>query len=293
MNGIERSTRHWRRQPLKRMMRLIQVCHCLIFSTILGGASLTSLSAHAADAYRFGVFPFLPPTRLEKVFSPIAAEMEKTLGVPVEFRTSSTFEKFAANVADQQYDFAFVQPFLYIRAADKYHYLPLAALDETLKAIFVVGNNSPLHGLEELKGMRIALPPPSAAVDHLVKNHLKGMGLYDSIKFSYQRSHFSCLQQVLIGEADACGTAEAALNFFESKMKLKMKIIGETAGIPHSLFIAHSRVPERDREAIRAFLLTLHKSKVDISQQVPSHFRSFKTAKDSDYDPVREIAKKL
>ncbi|NIQ12641.1 MAG: phosphate/phosphite/phosphonate ABC transporter substrate-binding protein, partial [Gammaproteobacteria bacterium] len=203
--------------------------------------------------YVMGVFPHLPPRELEKVFAPMAADLAEVINHDILFRSSTTYEKFTARLEQQQFDIAFVQPFDYVKAADNHGYLPLATRTQRLSAILVVKPDSRLTDSNSLKGKRISLPPESAAVSHLVKDHLlkNGLNLNTDINISHHRSHISCMQQVLIGAADACGTAAPALRFFEKRMKVKLKIVMRTIDIPHTLFAIHPRVPEAEREKIQ------------------------------------------
>lgn len=260
----------------------------------------TATDNKEAAAYTFGVFPFLPPTRLEKVFSPVAAEMSKVLGREVRFQTSSSFKKFSERLFQKEFDFVFIQPFLYIQAADQHGYQSLAARKEILHTVFVVkqdnntSSDKTIKSIEDLKGKKVALPPTSAAVSLLATEHFKQLGMEKDIKISHQKSHFSCMQKVLIGSADACGTAMAAVRFFEAKMKTKMKVIGKTKGIPHSLYAAHSRIPEKDREAVRALLVSLTETSQAMKRLTKGGaFSTFKSVHDNDYDVVREIKKNI
>jgi len=271
---------------------LVLFAGLLLLGTVLSATPLHAEPRPALKPYQLGVFPFLPPTRLERAFAPIAVEMSKLLGRPVEFRTTSTFERFSENLAAKQYDFAFVQPFMYIAAADKYGYAPLVAWRKPLTAIFVVRKDSPYRDLQQLAGKRVALPPRDAAVSHLALEYLAERGLDRRTDYSYYRSHFSCLQKVLVGEADACVSAEAALDFFESHMKLRMSVIAETRGIPHSLYVAQQRVPQADRKAVQQFLLSRAPDERQAERSGLRH-QSFVAVTDSDYDVVRRIESRI
>ena len=199
--------------------------------------------------YTFGVFPYLPPRELEQVFAPIAAEFSRVLGRKVEFTSSSSYEIYAKRIDGEEFDIAFMQPFDYVRAADQHNYLPLASRGESLKALIVTAPGSPIKTLEDLRGKRIALPPMESAVSHLVRDYLRKNGLVPDkdIMLAYYRSHISCMQQVLIDAAAACGTAIPAMRYFKARMKVEMSVILETDVIPHTLFAAHSRLSAQER----------------------------------------------
>ncbi|MGD8575872.1 MAG: PhnD/SsuA/transferrin family substrate-binding protein, partial [Thiohalophilus sp.] len=110
------------------------------------------------------------------------------------------------------------------------------------------------------------------------------------VTLSYHRSHLSCMQKVLIGETDACGTAAPAVRFFEKRMKVELKTIAKTRDIPHTLFAIHSRVPEEERKKITQRIINW--ANTDEGQELLKRgsLKPFVEIQDSDYDIVREIA---
>jgi phosphonate transport system substrate-binding protein len=261
--------------------------------------ALASFAAHAETApqkaYVLGVFPHLPPRELEKVFAPIAADLSKAVGRTVLFRSSSTYVKFMGNLDNEDYDIVFVQPFDYVVAADRHGYIPLATRDEPLETLVVVQKGSPITKLEDLRGKKIALPPKVAAVSYLLRAHLQKKGIKPGrdVSLSYHRSHVSCMQQVIIGAADACATAAPALRFFANKMKVEMVIIDRTTSIPHTLFAVHPRVPKADRDRLLQTILSWGQSKQGRQLLQRGRLKPFIRVTDEDYDIVRESSKVL
>lgn len=251
-----------------------------------------SARAQAPDVppppYVFGAFPYLPPRALETLFAPIAADFKRALGRDVQYVSKSSYETFSKTLIDEQsYDIAFVQPFDYIRAAGQSAYLPLAARPEKLYAVIVTTESSPIRDVADLKGKRISLPPRDSAISRLIRVHLRKHGLVagKNIEFVYLRSHASCLQHVLIGLIDACGTAPSAIYHLKNPMPDKLRGIAETDTIPPALFVVHSRVPEADRKRILKTILAWPKSPAGLEIQLSG----FAPVADSDYDVVRKF----
>ena len=249
--------------------------------------------ADSKHEYIMGVFPHLPPRELEKIYAPMAADISRVIGKPVIFRTSSSYQKFMEQLDNQEFDIAFVQPFDYIRIADKYGYTPLATRQEMLSAILVIQQDSSIQSIKDLNGKTIALPPVVAAVSYLIKNHLLKNGLKtgEDVTIVHTHSHVSCMQKVLSGKADACGTAAPALRFFEYKMKVSLRAIGRTRSIPHTLFSIHPRVPAEHVKAIKELILGWFKSDKGKKMLSRGRLKPFRSVSDSDYDVVREIAR--
>ena len=237
-----------------------------------------------------GVFPHLPARELEKVYAPIAALLSESLGRKVHFRSSSSYKKFMNKLDQQAFDIVMVQPFDYVRIADKYGYKPIATRDEALATIVVVPLDSELANIEGLKGKKVALPPSVAAVSLLLKAAMREKGLQaDDVQISHYRSHVSCMQQVVIGAVDACGTAAPALRFFTEKMDTKLKIIAETRKIPHTLFAAHPRISAAEREKILQTLQALHTTEEGRQVLKRGKLKPFIPIEDHDYDVVRNF----
>ncbi len=253
-----------------------------------------NLSVESKKEYSMGVFPFLPPRQLEKVFAPLAKDLGDAINRKIVLKTNTTYAKFAENLDAEKFDIAFVQPFDYIRIADNLGYRPLVTRKNSLKSVLVVKPDSPVKSLADMKDKHVAFPPPVAAVSRLMKAHFATNGLIPGkdVKYSHHRSHVSCMQQVLIGEADACGTALPAIRFFEYKMKAKLTIITKSQAIPHSLFAAHPKVPEFEREILRQRIINWPKTETGRKLMNIGKLKSFKRIKDSDYNIVREFDKK-
>ena len=264
----------------------------LVLMSLLGGGAALASDLHVPDhELTLGVFPHLPPLELENVYAPIAARLSDALGKKVHFRSSSSYEKFMQKLDEQAFDIVMVQPFDYVHIADKFGYSPVASRDEALATIVVVPSDSPLASLQDLKGKKVALPPAVAAVSLLLKAALKEQGLQPDtdVHLSYYRTHFSCLQQVVIGVADACGTAAPALRYFMDKTAANLKIIAETRKIPHALFAVNPNISAEDKHKILQTLEELSTTEEGRLLLQRGKLKPFKPVDDRAYDVVRDF----
>ena len=263
----------------------------------LGAAFASAPAAGQTEAkapYRLGVFPYLPPARIEEAYAPVAADFAEALDREVLLRTKTTFAAWFEEVQAQRYDIVFIQPFDYVNAFDRYGYLPLARGSDPLSAILVVLDDSPLTEIFQLRGTIVALPPASAAVSYLTKDAIIEAGLEPGrdVTVKHFKNHDSCLQQVVIGAADVCGTARAVVRDFVARRPVAFRELAVTRAIPHVLFAVHSRVSDEDREAIRRVIVGWHETEQG-RQWRASLGHTFVPALDADYDIVREYAKRL
>lgn len=207
--------------------------------------------------YVYGVIPYITAIELARLHAPMLAEIQRVLGRPVTFHTTSSLDMFAARLKQQAYDIAFIQPYDYHAAVVESGYIPLARMDGQNRALIVVVPSSPLHSVEELRGKTLALPPPMTATCYLASTMLRQAGLdpQRDLRLRHYKSHGSCLQQALIGTADACATNHIALRAFQSQRRVRFRVLGESVESPGPLFVVHPRVPPQEREALQRLIL--------------------------------------
>jgi len=256
------------------------------------GVASCGVEASAADRpYEFGVLPYLPLAKVQELYAPIAADFEAKLGRQVWLSSKSDYALFREALNKGTYDIAFVQPFDYVNAHDKYGYLPLARRSEPLQALIVVRPDSPLKTIRDLKGKIVANPPVDAVVSHLTSLALRNAGIDPDtgVKRDYGKNQFSCMQSVLIGAADACGTAEQALLHFEKekRMKTRFRVLHTTQASPPPLFVVHKRVPKKDRDLLLKTVLGWPTTEEGRNILNSGYFIPFVPAHDAEYDSVR------
>ena len=232
---------------------------------------------------------------IDRIFGPIAASFSKDLGRPIYLKTKSNFEKFADALAEQKYDIIFVHPFFYVDAADKYHYLPLARLDQQLTGVVMVGENHSWHDWHDLQDKTLGLPPELSAVSKMVKATLIEAGLRPGIdvRLQHYRSKTSCLQAVAIGSADACAVPRFVLAQIESIADLRLHVMIETAPIKHFVFAVHERVPAADRARLLACILSWSDTEAGRAVLAAGAWAGFVPANDQEYDEVRRYSARL
>jgi phosphonate transport system substrate-binding protein len=260
----------------------------------LGMACCGTTALAAEPPYEFGVFPYLPQTRIHELYSPIAADFEAKLGRQVQLSSKARYETFAEELRKSTYDIAFVQPFDYVDAHDKHGYLPLARRVGDLEGLIVVRRDSPLTSIQDLKGRIVANPPADAAVSQVTSMALWDAGIHPStgVKRDYGRNHFTCLQSVLIGAADACGTAQQPLRTLESGQAMpRFRVLHKTVRMPHALFVVHKRVSRKDREALLKTIVDWPKTEEGRRILDRGQFIPFVAASDTDYEVVREYVR--
>ena len=298
-----RFTKDFPSRSVHYSVRLLAIiAFCFIFGMLPDGSSSWATEPEdGKPAYSMGMFPALSPATLDDLFSPIAAELGQALGREVQFSSASSYEKFDRKLEAAEYDIALVHPWEYVNIASRVGYLPVAARNGLLYAVFVVKRNSPLKNASDLKGKIVGLPPRIAVVSHLAKITLHEAGLVPGrdLTLKYFSSHQSCLQQLQIGDIDMCVSGMATLRVYQEKTENAFRVLMESPRIPEILFVVHSRVPVKDRGVIKKTLLsttlggippTIRDLFFERNSKDGKYFRSIR---DSDYAPVRRYIKIL
>ena len=233
------------------MKSLALVLVLLLTPTCIGAPAL------ALNPYRMGVFPYQAARQTVAHFGPVVAQIEAALGHAVQLESMPSFAAFTRELAAGRYDIAYIQPFDYLDAVEKYGYLPLARVNATLVSQLVVRDDSHYQTIDSLRGTTIALPPGQSANARLVLRALNDHQLVPGrdVEVRYFNTHDSCLQQVWAGLASACGTSRAPILVFEQRMQARLRSVHDTPAIPHTVFIVHRRVPAEHRTRLQQIIL--------------------------------------
>ena len=253
--------------------------------------SLGSNTSYSNQEFTMGVFPYLPASRIQERYIPVAEDLSKVLHKPVHLKTRNSFRNFQIAVEKQEYDLIFLQPFDYVRTAAQYGYQAIGRPQGELSAVFVVLPGSRINNLADLKGKRIAMPPKGAAVSLLGLKLLidNAIDIKTDVSISYQSNHFACMKQLLIKKVDACATADVPKKMFERRSEVNLKVLKVTRAIPKALFAAHKRVPQNEQQEIISRMADWSNTASGRNILNGLQFESIIPANDRTYDVVRTI----
>ena len=276
----------------RRGMLLVVTCLAALVPSL---ALTSSGQGPEGPGYRFGVFPYIPALTIDRIFGPIAGSFAAALARPVYLKTRSTFESFAEQLEEQTYDIIFVHPFLYVEAADRHDYVPLARLEGELTAVALVSAGQPWRTWSDLAGKVVATPPALAAVSELARWALLDAGLVpqvDTILRPYQ-TKMGCLQAVNIGEADACVLPRFVRPQISDIGEPRLRVLAEGPAVPNLLFAAHRRLPRTERAKLLARILSWPHTKEGRAILATGAWPGFIAAEDADYTGVRSLGARL
>jgi len=266
----------------------------LVFGILFFVGILPTFAA-SEKPYQFGVFPYLSPVRMNKIYSPVGQQLTKSLSHPVQFRTSSTHKRFLSRLKNEYYDFALIQPFWYPVAIDQHNYKPAVRMQEPFESLIMVLDNSPYQSLNDIKNTIIATPPPFVPVVHMARQALIENNLEPGkdLTFAHFNSVDSCLQQVLIGKASGCVAPPFAPAVFEKDMKVRLRVLFRSKSIPSLSLVIHQRVAVKQRQRIINTFLNWQSEPNNMKLLENMQTKGFKRIDDNEYDVVRDFLKTL
>lgn len=258
------------------------------------GLSLSFLffafGARAAENYSLGVAPQQKPSVIHENWSPIIKAVSEGTGVALNLLPSPDIPTFEQQVQKQEYDFIYINPYMFVQFAEPAGYNAFAnAKGKKVKGILVVQKDSPLRNRSDLADKVVSFPKGAFAADLLLRAGLKQEAI--AVKPEYSRTHDQGFVEVLRGKYVACGGVMQTFNACSPEIKDSLRILWTSPGYtPHAL-AASGKVPAATVEKIQQTMLAMSND--------PNRVKLFKAlemdegvqaAKNSDWSDVKELA---
>lgn len=265
----------------------------LFFITMFVFSANISYAAETVK-YRFGVFPHMTPSYVEKKYSPLALAFSQLLNKPVRLTTANSIDKFRKRINKDKFDIALIPPLDIVPVVDKGGYIPLARKASRAASIVVL-DNSKLKKIDDLQGKTLGLPS-GTPVNIILQLTLRDRGYVagKSITFKYFNNVQACLHKLKLKRIDACGSASGfGVKMFQEKMGTKLRAIMKTQAFPHMIYVAHPHLSLAERNALTNAILGQDKTELGkkIFQAIgkKAHFIKYKK---NDYDIIRQYRKR-
>lgn len=168
----------------------------------------------------------------------------------------------------------------------------------TYKSIFVTRKDSNISSIKDIKGTKLAFGSIYSTQGHLIPRIVfeqNNISLKDLQSYIYTGSHKACAQAVISGQADVCAMQDKLARELASKNLVKIIYISKD--YPSSLIAVNSNVPSYIAKKVKKALLSFDpqgKDKKGLHNwNLTEMPLGFVDAKSSDYDSLRQIAKKI
>jgi phosphonate transport system substrate-binding protein len=208
-----------------------------------------------ARVYRVGVVPQFDSRTTHDIWSPILLQLQATTGFQFQWVGSPSIPEFEKRVAEQDFDFVYINPYQgLVASAD---YTPLVRdVKIPLQGIIVVRKDSALTTLPALQGKAMDFPAPNALAASLMpRAHLAHIGV--QVQVRYVKTHSSVYLNVATGQTDAGGGVLQTLEDQPASVRGKLKILYTTQAVPSHPIMGNKRLSLEVRERVRTALIAL------------------------------------
>lgn len=269
---------------------------------LLFAAGLGVQAPAQAETLVFAPLPMKQPEEIVKHFKPMLAYLEQTLGMTIQVDYSSSYEDILKKFRSGKLDMAYLGPLPYVTLKEGFapatplvHFLEKSGKPSYTCAIVTGAGGKPLAGL---KGAKIALTQPLSTCGYLSTDgllHRAGSALEHN-KYRYLDKHDEVALAVARGDFDAGGLKTSIAKQFAH---LGVNVVAETAPLPSFALIANSKKLSAKRMAeLREALTRLQPQsnpadKATMQQWGDEVRYGAVAADDKDYDPVRQLRKRV
>ncbi len=199
------------------------------------GCALTAFGAlsHAQQVLRVTTIPEEAATEQMRKFGPIAAYLEKKLGMKVEFTPVSDYPAAVETLVNKKVDLAWLGGFTYVQASIRSggKVVPIAQREEDTRfqSVFIAKTDSGIKTLADLKGKQISFGSQSSTSGHLMPRHfLLQAGLdpeKDFRRVAYSGAHDATIASVVSGKVDAAALDITVWKKFTSENRVDTKAV--------------------------------------------------------------------
>lgn len=243
----------------------------------------------------FGAVPLENAVVMNKKYSPLVAYLNNKLGMDYIIKVGKDYTEAIEDVGTGRVQISSQTPTTYIEGKHKHgtKLLGYFAKDgsPTYKSAIVVSRNSGIKSVSELRGKRFAFGSEKSTGSTLVPMAMlaeAGITLNNLSQYAYLGSHDIVANAVLKGEFDAGGMMESVVSDFADKGIVAIKI---SEPIPQFPICVNKDIDPEFVEKIKEALISI--TDLSILKAIDKGYTKFMEAKDSDFDGIRAMVKRL
>lgn len=217
---------------------------------------------------RFAVHPLHNPEKLNVVFGPLIAYLNKKIpGANFTLEASTNYASFERKLQQRELDFALPNPYQTILSV-KYGYRVFAKMgdDDRFRGLILVRKDSGIKKISDLRGTTISYPAPTALAATMLPQYFlfqQGLNILKETKSVYVGSQESSIMNVYLKNSQAGCTWPPPWQAFvqDNPDKAKeLEIRWQTDSLPNNGLVVRDDVPEELTAKVRKSLLSLSDS---------------------------------
>jgi phosphonate transport system substrate-binding protein len=256
---------------------------------------LLSLELFASERLVFGAISTVEPELMQQHLSPAMKYIEKVTGKKVVFQTGYDYDDTIEKFAKGQFDIGYIGPVPYIKAKriDPESLNILARLknaqSKPFQSVIITRKNSTLNTLEDIDQHTFAFGSPQSTLSYYVPmDMLIRTGSISRLQsYNFLGRHDKVAQYVIMGKYDLGAVKNSVAQVYSKYIK----VVQKSAALPDFLMVSSSKLDKDTSKKIQDALLSLENK--DILKAFKSSAVGFESAKDSDYNELRDVVKRV
>jgi phosphonate transport system substrate-binding protein len=260
----------------------------LLVAVLLAAVAVTGGALAQSTPLVFGVLNQQSPALTAERWSPILHYVSSASGVPLRFRMGATVNETDAMMGRGEFDFIFTnhnfQP-----EYDSIGYKVIARWGgDAIRTVVAVAPDSPITGLRQLTGKRVAFPSRDAFVGYAVPMvALKKAGV--RVEEVLAGNQEGAMAQVKTRRVDAAAVNSRFLAQYSEREDVRFRAIFTSEAFPELAVVAHPRLPASVVDKVRQALLAMKTDPLASPVLEQAKSPGFEPATDRDYDGVRRV----
>ncbi len=274
------------------LAKICFTCICLFINVLFfipPALSSTQRENNNSKIISMGVIPQFSAKKIMRMWRPLAKYIKLETGLLIDIQAAPSIFEFERRLQQGEYDIAYANPYLYVRAHEWQGYMAFAReQDKMLKGLIVTSISSQIQSIRDLQGRTIVLPSNAFAANQLVIAELKQQGI--STINTFVRIHDHVYGGISQGLYSAGGGVLRTLNSMDRGIQRQLKVIYETKSYTPHAMAYHPRLSKLKLSLVEHTLLGLGESKKTKKILNNLFIKGFTQAKDADWNDVRELS---
>ena len=276
----------------------------LIVVLLLGGcdndndiiSNSNTTPSYQPNQLTLAVLPYMSPPHILDTFEPLATYLSAKTKIPMRIKTSVDFEKFVQQTLLHRYDLVISNPYLYLKLHKQGNYEPLVADTNPFQTVFVTLKLSKIQSIKDVKGKRIGVLPKGALAGYVLPLdylHQKGMRENKDLTLVEYNTFDLILTALLDNKIDVGCFWLPYLELISDKTQNKTRTFAVTTKFVLDPYSVRKDLPENLKQKLRKAFIELNYDNEEQKQILKrTGARGFALVKDSDYNEMREFAKR-
>jgi len=249
---------------------------------------------------KLGFMPYLTAQQILGKYQPLADYLSRELGVDVVIDVAKDYSEHLEKTGKDMLDISFLGGSPYVEISEEYGAKPLLVRYEfdgrpSFRSVIFTAGDRTINDVKDLKGKSVVFGSPKSTLSTQVPYYMlmeAGLKKEDIKKISFLNNHENVIYSVLLGEYTAGAVAEEIYN--ENKHQ-GIKAIGYSPYLSTHVFVTRSDMEPDIINNIKKSLLKLKTlpEGEEILKSISPTLTGFVEVKDSDYDLLRKILKRV